>query len=57
MNDKNRQPPVLSDVALERVMRDVLGLWPLAADLANDDLMTDTADLGTEADNPEEQSF
>ncbi|MCU7798011.1 MAG: hypothetical protein KZQ75_12855 [Candidatus Thiodiazotropha sp. (ex Myrtea spinifera)] len=27
MSENNNRPPILSDVALERVMRDVLGLW------------------------------
>lgn len=31
MSENNNQPRTLSDVALERVMRDVLGMWELPA--------------------------
>ncbi|MCU7915913.1 MAG: hypothetical protein KZQ65_08435 [Candidatus Thiodiazotropha sp. (ex Gloverina cf. vestifex)] len=52
MSENNNRPPILSDVALERVMRDVLGLWehPAAAVISEE---STTAGAGQDITNNE----
>jgi hypothetical protein len=50
MSEKNGQSPELSDTALERVMQDVLGLWPLSEELGLDDLLAETSELMSDPD-------
>ncbi|MEJ2454526.1 MAG: hypothetical protein P8103_10255 [Candidatus Thiodiazotropha sp.] len=39
MNENNKPPHVLSDIALERVMRDVLsGIWEISPDRAQQEI-------------------